>query len=269
MNSFGVKYIALLCFHNQCVHLIWQVFLDLIATLTSIVVQQGLNLKCFLKEYGIYILSKGIQFPRLNINHNCSFDVFLGFSVAIGKKGYNLCTLSNISSKIADNAKFEYDSFQSVTIKKQSEVFLTYDPRKERLDDFLGKYVRPEFENFQHICKAVFFFSHGQSLVECGFLVNKLTIDGNMQEKAIVSQRLICDCLKQEECPVSEFTISGDLHKSSFLASQRYKSDQEKINSDKNNADISLKRSANLQGIEIVKSKKAKLQESVDLKKTS
>ena len=84
----------------------------------------------------------------MNINHNYSFDVFLGFSVAIGKKGFNLCTLSKISSKIADNAKFEYGSFQSVAIKKHSEVFLTYDPRKERLDVFLGKYVRPEFENF-------------------------------------------------------------------------------------------------------------------------
>ena len=49
-----------------------------------------------------------------------------------------------------------------------------------------------------------------------------------------------------------------------MLASQRYKSDLEKINSDKKNADISLKRSARLQEIEAVKSQKAKLQESVN-----
>ena len=48
------------------------------------------------------------------------------------------------------------------------------------------------------------------------------------------------------------------------FASQRYKSDLQKINSDKKNADISLKRSAKLQDIEVVKSKKAKLQESAD-----
>ena len=59
---------------------------------------------------------------------------------------------------------------------------------------------------------------------------------------------------------VSEFTISGDLYKSCLLASQRYKSDLEKISSDKKNADISSKRSAKLQEIEVVKSKKAKLQ---------
>ena len=184
-------------------------------------------------------------------------------SLRLKKLADNLCTLNKMNSKIADNARFEYDSFQSVAIKKHSEVFLTYDPRKERLDVFLRKYIRPEFENFWHICNAVFLFSHGQSFIKRRFLVNKLTIDDNMQEKSIVSQQLIYDCLKQEECPVSEFTISGDLHKSCLLTSQRYKSDLEKINSDKKNADISLKWSAKLQEIEVVKSKKEMLQESI------
>ena len=101
-----------------------------------------------------------------------------------------------VSSKIAHNAKFEYDVCQSVAIKKHSEVFLTYDPRKGRLDVFLGKYVRPEFENFRHICKVAFVFSQGQSFVE-GFSINKLTIDDNMQEKSIVSQRPIYACNKR------------------------------------------------------------------------
>ena len=73
-------------------------------------------------------------------------------SLRFKKLADNLCTLNKINSKIVDNAKFEYDSFQSVAIKKHSEVFLTYDPRKERLNVLLGKYVRPEFENFRHIC---------------------------------------------------------------------------------------------------------------------
>ena len=70
--------------------------------------------------------------------------------------------------------------------------------------------------------------------------------------------------MKQEECSVSEFTISRDLCQSCLLGSQRYKSDLEKINSDKKNADIPLKQRANLQEIEVVKSKKVKLQESID-----
>ena len=77
-----------------------------------------------------------------------------------------------------------------------------------------------------------------------------------MQEKSIVSLQLIYDRSKEEECPVSEFTISGDLRKSCLLASQRYKSDLERIKSDKKNADISLKGSVKLQEIEVVKSKK-------------
>ena len=115
-------------------------------------------------------------------------------SLRFKKLADNLCTLNMISSKIVDNAKFEYDSFQSVAIKKHSEFFLTCDPRKERLGVFLEKYVRPEFENFWHICKAVFVFSQGQSFVE-GFSINELTIDDNMQEKSIVSQRPIYDRL--------------------------------------------------------------------------
>ena len=144
-------------------------------------------------------------------------------SLRFKKLADNLCTLNKVSSKIVDSAEFEYDSFLSVAIKKYSEVFLTCDPMKERLDVFFGKYVRPEFENFWHICKAVFVFSHGQSFAKPRFLANKLTIDDNMQGKSIVSQWLIYDQLKQEESPVSEFIISGDLWKSCLLALQRDK----------------------------------------------
>ena len=60
-------------------------------------------------------------------------------SLRFKKLAVNLCTLNKISSKIVDNAEFEYDSFLSIAIKKYSEVFLTYDPMKERLDVFFGK----------------------------------------------------------------------------------------------------------------------------------
>ena len=170
-------------------------------------------------------------------------------SLKFKKLADNLCTLNKISSKIVDNAKFEYDLFESVAVKNYSEVFVTYDPRKERLDVFLRKYVRPEFENFWHICKAVFVFSYSQSFVECDF--------------QLTSWPLMTTCRRSELChngPVSEFTISGDLRKNCLLASQRYK----RINSGKKNADISLNWSVKLQEIEVVNSKKAQQQESVD-----
>ena len=46
-------------------------------------------------------------------------------SLRFKKLADSLCTLTKISSKIVDNAKFEYDSFQSLAIKKHSEVALT------------------------------------------------------------------------------------------------------------------------------------------------
>ena len=153
-----------------------------------------------------------------------------------------------------------------MAIKKHSEVFLTYDPRKERWMFFLGKMFDLSLIIFGIFAKKSSFVRMANAFVERGFSVNMLTIDGNMQEKSsIVLQRLIYDLLKQEECPVNEFTISGDLRKSCLLASQRYKSDLQKFNSDKKNADISFKQRAKLQDIEVVKSKKAKLQESADV----
>ena len=64
-----------------------------------------------------------------------------------------------------------------------------------------------------------------------------------------MSQQLIYNCLKQEECPFSEYTVSGDLRKSCLLTSERYNSDLEKINSDKKNADMSLKRSCEIDAV--------------------
>ena len=85
-----------------------------------------------------------------------SSTAFLRFK----KLADNLCTHNKISSKIADSAKFEYESFQTVPIKKCGEVFLTYDPRKERLDVFLGKYVQLEFENFMaYLQSSLHFFA--------------------------------------------------------------------------------------------------------------
>ena len=119
-----------------------------------------------------------------------SSTAFLRFK----KLADNLCTLNKISSKIVDNAKFEYDSLQSIAIKKHSEVFLNYDPRKERLKVFLGKYVRPEFENFWHICKLVFSF----------FCMIKALSNADVQ---LTSWPLMATCRRSQLCHNSLFRI--------------------------------------------------------------
>ena len=121
-------------------------------------------------------------------------------SLRFRKLADNLCTLNKISSKIPDNAKFEYDSFQSVAIKKHREVSLTYDPRKERLGVFLGKEFGLSLIIFGIFAKKFSIFRMTKTFVERGFSVNMLTIDDNMQEKSSIAlQRLIYDSLKQEE----------------------------------------------------------------------
>ena len=81
----------------------------------------------------------------------------------------NLCTLNQISSEIADNEKFEYDSFHSVAIKKHSEIFLTYDPRKERLDVFLGNMFGLSLRIFGIFAKQSSFFRMAKALSNADF----------------------------------------------------------------------------------------------------
>ena len=90
-------------------------------------------------------------------------------SLRFKKLADNLCTLNKISSKIADNAKFEYDSFQSVAIKKHSEIFLTYDPRKERLDVFLGNMFGLSLRIFGIFAKQSSFFRMAKALLNADF----------------------------------------------------------------------------------------------------
>ena len=77
----------------------------------------------------------------------------------------------------------------------------------DRLDDFLCPYLADEkkYENLWYICKTVMILSHGQSSIERGFLVNKKILDKNLQEKSLISQRLIYDHFASESIALHEY----------------------------------------------------------------
>lgn len=79
-----------------------------------------------------------------------------------------------------------------LTLEAKCESFSAFQPMQKRLDCFLHEHLckYPELWTF---CEKLLLLSHGQATVERGFSVNKEIEDDNMQEDAVVAQRIICD----------------------------------------------------------------------------
>ena len=69
------------------------------------------------------------------------------------------------------------------------------------------------FKELWSILKLIFILKHGQTFTERGFSVNKKIADVNMQEDALISQRLVYGHLKQSEKEVWAFPITPELRK--------------------------------------------------------
>ena len=141
-----------------------------------------------------------------------------------------LYSLKFISSFVADNAKFQYDQFTKKEVVNEKDQFLSFGMRKQRVDVFLRDYlsINPQYKDLWSICRLVFILQHGQSFTERGFSVNKKIADVNMQEDALISQRLVYDHLKQSEKEVWEFPITPELRKNCKLAYQKKRLDNQK-----------------------------------------
>ena len=121
----------------------------------------------------------------------------------------DLHSLKFIAFFMADNAKFQFDEFVKKEVPKNRGKFLEFDMRKECVDEFLSAYAGtcPEYKDIWSVCKLVFTLSHGQSFTERGFNISKVILDTNMQEEAVVSQRLVYDLLQWSGKEVWEFDL--------------------------------------------------------------
>ena len=126
-------------------------------------------------------------------------------------------SLKFISYFVADNAKFHYDQFIKKEMVNDKDQFLLFDLTKQQDD---------AFKELQSIRKLIFILKHGQSFTERGFSVNKKIADVNLQEDAIISQRLVYDHLKQSEIEVWQFPITPELRKNCKLAYEKKKARQ-------------------------------------------
>ena len=75
---------------------------------------------------------------------------------------------------------------------EHKETFLNYDFKKDRLDQFIGSYIKGNkmYASFWLACKILCTLSHWQSDVERGFSVNKELLLENLCQTSLVAQRI-------------------------------------------------------------------------------
>lgn len=85
----------------------------------------------------------------------------------------------------------QFETF--LTMEAKSESFSSFQPMQTRLDVFLHGHLCKSYPELWTFCRKLLLLSHGQATVERGFSVNKEVETDNMQEDAVVAQRIICD----------------------------------------------------------------------------
>ena len=83
--------------------------------------------------------------------------------------------------------------------------------------------MKKKYKSLWYVCETVMILPHDQNSIECGFSINKEILDSNLQEKSLISERLIYDHFTSEEFVLHEFVIPQTLQKSCKLANERYK----------------------------------------------
>ena len=111
--------------------------------------------------------------------------------------------------------------------------------------------------------------SHGNAAVESGFSVNENLLVENLQERSLVSQRVVYDSIRSVG-GVSHVLIAKDMLKNVRSSNARYKEaleEQRKL-SLKENEQLSRKKRATLE-LKTLEEKKRKLEETAKIEKAS
>ena len=148
---------------------------------------------------------------------------------------------------------------------EQNDAFVKFDYKNDRLDSFLSNILTTnDFKDIWHICKIIFVLSHGQSQVERGFSVNKEILQDNLQEKYLISQRLIYDTIHSTEQKLHDFAISPALYRSCKSAYSNYKIALDKAKGGKEKNESSLKRKTQEDELQDAKRRKSIIVDAID-----
>ena len=121
-----------------------------------------------------------------------------------------------------DDILQEYASFLDKIPVIGSNLFLSFNPKTQRVDEFFIKHMPAEsFPKLLTVVKLLLVLLHGQVSVERGFSVNKETVADNLSQKTIVARRVICDHVRAVG-GVLNISITKDLMQSASLSRKRY-----------------------------------------------
>ena len=155
----------------------------------------------------------------------------------------SLVKANKISSQSAERVKEQYSSFFDV-VDSNVTAFKDFNKENDRLDSFFADFIGrgKSYADMCEVCKIMSTLSHGQSSVECGFMVNKQFSIENLEEKSLTALRRVADHMSaSEETPEEVQITRGMLHYVED-ASRIYKGDLCQQRQEKENETKSLKR---------------------------
>ena len=150
------------------------------------------------------------------------------------------------------------------------EKFASFDKLYDAGDVFLSNFLHkiPKYKVIWKVCSIIFVLSHGQSAVERGFSINKELLVENLQEKSLVSQRMVYDHISTNKINIHEYELPSDVLKSYKLSNRRYNADLEETKKQEKIGTVARKRKLIDEDIQVAKKKKDEVTKCIEVLKT-
>lgn len=174
----------------------------------------------------------------------------------------------NIAKKIKDSdmdkVYEEYSSLLNQVPLIGTHNFTGFSRSRQSIDKFLmGVLDEEKYPALRSFVKVVLVICHGQADVERGFSINKEVEVENLKQNSIIAQRTICDYVNHVG-GIMKVDITPQLMSSVSSASSKYTAYLDKQREIKLTAEKKLKRKHELDAIDELKKKKARLQEDIE-----
>ena len=181
-----------------------------------------------------------------------------------------LCKLKWLTADEADDAKQQFDEFVDTEYPKHREKFASVDKLSDAVNVFLSNFVHkiPKYKVFWKVGCSIFVLSHGQSAVERGFSINKELLVENLQEKSLVSQRMVYDHTNSNKINIHEYKLPSDLLKSCKLSNRRYNAALEETKEQEKIGTVARKRKLIDEDIQVAGKKKDEVTKCIEVLKT-
>ena len=109
---------------------------------------------------------------------------------------------------------------------------------------------------------------HGQSAAERGFSINKELLVGNLQEKLLMSQRMVYNQINSNKINIHEYELVSDLLKSCKISNRCYNAALEETKKQEKVGMVARKRKLIDQDIQVANKKKDEVTKCIEVLKT-